>query len=192
MKRQEPLKLNLQFFNDSEAVPTDGAGGEVGENGTGELPSAEFDPEPQVPKGLTEDDVEARILAEREKWIAELEEKERLSKLSAEERQKEEKEKQDTEIQNLKQQILSKDLKEKATTELRKLDLPIELTALLDYTSKESMDKSLVVVKETFIKSVESEVLKRLKGGTPKGIGGNLGSQNSLQKQIADSIRGGF
>ncbi len=186
-KENKLLKMNIQFFSEGEAgVGDDGAvvtDGDVGD--TGDNVVAVND----EPKGLSEDEVTHLIETERLKWIEELEKKERLSKLSAEERQTEEALAKDNEIKELKQKLLTNELRAKATKELTKTDLPIELAELIDFSSKENMDTSLVKVKSIFTKAVEKEVLKKLRGSVPKGLSGATGSSVSLQKQIAESMR---
>ncbi len=195
-KSSEMLKMNIRFFGEGGDSGADGAGaGEnSGEQGVGDGSQIEGDTGngTEETKGLTEDEVLLRIETERAKWIEELEESQRLSKLPPEQREKEETLKKDKEIQELKQKILTKELQEKATKELTKLELPIELTELVDYSTKENMETSLVKVKEVFTKAVEKEVLKKLRGGTPRGIGGTTNGAAALQKQIAESVRGGF
>lgn len=191
--KKDKLKMNLQFFSEEgeggesleDTQNVEGIGVESG------IDESKLDESDEV-VGFTEEDVELKIAEERAKWLAELEEKERLSKLSQEEREKEEKIKNEKTIEELKQTILKNDLKEKATVDLTKSELPIELRELLDYSSKENMEKSLLAVKEIMTKCVEKEVLKKLRGNTPKGINGGVVSQKSLEKQISESMRGGF
>ncbi len=173
--KKDKLKMNLQFFSEEgeggesleDTQNVEGIGVESG------IDESKLDESDEV-VGFTEEDVELKIAEERAKWLAELEEKERLSKLSQEEREKEEKIKNEKTIEELKQTILKNDLKEKATVDLTKSELPIELRELLDYSSKENMEKSLSISKEIVTKCVEKEVNKRLRGGTPAGITTNL------------------
>lgn len=181
-KMEEKLKMEDEQAQETQEQFNDAAG----ESNVEEVA------EETVPQGYTEDELELKLAEERARWEAELEEKERLSKLSLEEREKEEKLKNEKRIAELEKTILTKDLREKATKDFTKAELPVELVELLDYTSKETMEQSGAKVKEIFTKSVEKEVLKKLRGGTPRGQSGANSTEQMLKSKIAESIRGGF
>lgn len=135
---------------------------------------------------FSEEDVTKLIEAEREKWESDKKEQERLNKLSKEEREIEIQAQKDKTIEELQQKLLTKELKDKVVSDLSKNGLPVELAELVNYTSKGDVDKSLDRVKNIFNASVESEVNKRLRGKTPKGlqtgIGGNAISKQEFEK----------
>lgn len=94
------------------------------------------------------------------------------------------------ELAELKAQLLSKELHEMAAAELQKQNLPAELAALLDYSSREKMEASLKTIGESFNSSLEAAVKERLKGKTPLGLGmGN--SKETIEEQIARAMKEG-
>ena len=95
------------------------------------------------------------------------------------------------ELAELKAQLLSKELQEMAAAELQKQNLPADLAALLDYSSKEKMQASLKTVADSFNSSIEAAVKDRLKGKTPSGL--NAGSsKETIGAQIKKSMKEGL
>ena len=143
-------------------------------------------------KTYTEDDLSTALAAEKQKWQDEQKEKERLSKLSPEEREKAEKESTEKKIADLEQKLLQKDLRESAVAALSNEGFPVGLAELVRYSSKEDMAASLDVVKETFKTCLAEAVNQKLKGKTPAGLGGAAHAENATKDLIAKNIRGGF
>ena len=98
--------------------------------------------EPQGGKSYSEADVEAKIAEAKAAWEAEQQEKQRLAKLSPEERAKAEGEAQAQELTKLRTELLQRDLKDAAVKKLTDEGFPVGLADLLTYTDKESMEKS--------------------------------------------------
>ena len=143
-------------------------------------------PEAKDGKSYSEADVEAKIAEAKAAWEAEQQEKQRLAKLSPEERAKEQ------ELTKLRAELLQRDLKDAALKKLTDEGFPGGLADLLTYTDQESMEKSLKHTQEVFKGALEVAVKERLRGKTPEGLGGGAKVENTVKDQIAQSIRGGM
>lgn len=141
-------------------------------------------------KSFTQAELDAAIEAARNKWMNEAAEAERIKKLSPEEKAAEEQKRKDTEISNLRNQLLQKELKESAIAALEKDGFPAELAGVLDYSSKERMEETLKHTTEVFKESLATAIQTRLKGKTPEGIRGAASSTNLIREQIGRNIRG--
>lgn len=139
-------------------------------------------------KTFTQADLEAAVA----KALAEKDEAARLAKLPPEERAKAESEAKDKEIAGLKAELLQHDLKQSAVATLDKAGYPVALAEVLDYTSKEAMEKSLATIQDTFKSSLEAALKEKLRGKTPAGLGDAGGSEGAIRDQIAQNIRGGL
>ena len=94
------------------------------------------------------------------------------------------------ELAELKAQLLSRELHELAAVRLKESNLPADLAALLDYSSREKMEASLKTIGESFNSSLEAAVKERLKGKTPLGLGlGN--SKETIEELIARAMKEG-
>ena len=131
-------------------------------------------------KSFTQADVDAAIEAA----------KERVKKLTPEEKAKEEQEKKDSEIASLRSQLLQKELRESATKSLETDGFPVGLADVLDYSSKERMEETLKNTTKVFKDSLAVAIQSRLKGKTPEGLGGAASAENLLRDQIARNVRG--
>lgn len=143
-------------------------------------------------KSYSEADVEAKIAEAKAAWEAEQQEKQRLAKLSPEERAKAEGEAKEQELTKLRAELLQRDLKDAALKKLTDEGFPVGLADLLTYTDQESMEKSLKHTQEVFKGALEAAVKERLRGKTPEGLGGGAKVENTVKDQIAQSIRGGM
>lgn len=143
-------------------------------------------------KSYSEDELATALAAEKQKWQDEQKEKERIAKLSPEEREKAEKYSTDKKIADLEQKLLQKDLREEAVAALSKDGYPVGLAELVSYSSKDSMTASLATVTETFKTCLTEAVNQKLKGKTPAGLGGAAHAENATKDLIAKNIRGGF
>ena len=139
-------------------------------------------------KAFTQADLDAAVA----KALADKDEADRLAKLPPEEKAKAEAEAQKKEIAGLQAQLLQRDLKQTAVATLDQAGYPVALADMLDYTSKESMEKSLTAVQETFKSSLEAALKEKLRGKTPAGLGDAGGSEGEIRDQIAQNIRGGL
>lgn len=143
---------------------------------------------PTQEKAFTQADLDAAVA----KALADKDEADRLAKLPPEERVKAENEAKEKEVADLKAQLLQRDLKQNAVATLDQAGYPVALADMLDYTSKESMEKSLAAVQETFKSSLEAALKEKLRGKTPAGLGDAGGSEGAIRDQIAQNIRGGL
>lgn len=148
----------------------------------------------QEPEGktYTEAQLQAQLEAAKAQWAAQQQEEARLSKLPPEERAKAEADAQKKEVEDLRAQLLQRDLKDAALKQLEKDGFPAGLAELLTYTDKESMEKSMAHVQEVFKSCLEAAVKERLRGKTPEGLGGAASAENAIKDQIAQNIRGGL
>lgn len=148
----------------------------------------------QEPEGktYTEAQLQAQLEAAKAQWAAQQQEEARLSKLPPEERAKAEADAQKKEVEDLRAQLLQRDLKDAALKQLEKDGFPAGLAELLAYTDKEAMEKSMAHVQEVFTSCLEAAVKERLRGKTPEGLGGAASAENAIKDQIAQNIRGGL
>lgn len=141
-------------------------------------------------KNFTQAELDAAIEAAKKQWLDETAEAERVKKLTPEQKAVEEQQKKDTEIENLKMQLLQKELRENASKALEKDGFPVGLADMLDYSSKERMEETLKNATTIFKENLAVAIQTRLKGKTPEGLGGAASSENLLRDQIAKNIRG--
>ena len=148
----------------------------------------------QEPEGktYTEAQLQAQLEAAKAQWAAQQQEEARLSKLPPDERAKAEADAQKKEVEDLRAQLLQRDLKDAALKQLEKDGFPAGLAELLTYTDKESMEKSMAHAQEVFKSCLEAAVKERLRGKTPEGLGGAASAENAIKDQIAQNIRGGL
>ena len=148
----------------------------------------------QEPEGktYTEAQLQAQLEAAKAQWAAQQQEEARLSKLPPEERAKAEADAQKKEVEDLRAQLLQRDLKDAALKQLEKDGFPAGLAELLTYTDKEAMEKSMAHVQGVFKGCLEAAVKERLRGKTPEGLGGAASAENAIRDQIAQNIRGGL
>ena len=148
----------------------------------------------QEPEGktYTEAQLQAQLEAAKAQWAAQQQEEARLSKLPPEERAKAEADAQKKEVEDLRAQLLQRDLKDAALKQLEKDGFPAGLAELLTYTDKESMEKSMAHAQEVFKSCLEAAVKERLRGKTTEGLGGAASAENAIKDQIAQNIRGGL
>jgi len=183
------------FGGKEDPAPASGSGEGEGTKKEGDPAPKEGEgtkQEPQGGKSYSEADVNAKIAEAKAAWEAEQAEKQRLAKLSPEERAKAEGEAQAQELTKLRAELLQRDLKDAAVKKLTDEGFPVGLADLLTYTDKESMEKSLQQAQEVFKSALETAVKERLRGKTPEGLGGGAKVENTMKDQIAQSIRGGM
>ena len=156
-------------------------------SGEGEGTKKDGDPAPKEGEGTKPEGKDGKSYSE-----AEQQEKQRLAKLSPEERAKAEGEAKEQELTKLRAELLQRDLKDAALKKLTDEGFPVGLADLLTYTDQESMEKSLKHTQEVFKGALEAAVKERLRGKTPEGLGGGAKAENTVKDQIAQSIRGGM
>ena len=175
--------LGSLFGGKAEApAPAEGAD-------TAPAPAPQQEPEA---KTYTEADLQAQLEAAKVQWAAQQQEEARLSKLPPEERAKAEADAQKKEVEDLRAQLLQRDLKDAALKQLEKDGFPAGLAELLTYTDKEAMEKSMAHVQEVFKSCLEAAVKERLRGKTPEGLGGAASAVKDIKDPIAQNIIGGL
>lgn len=198
--KNEPLKLNIQFFAEEP--------GDDPQKG-GEPDPANKD-KPTEPVTLTADELQKKIEAESDRKLASalkkkedewktqqqaaidaaLAEKERLSKLSEKERKDEELSKREQELQDRMNEIQRKELKADAVADLSDKGLP---SSFADFVLAEDAEKTLGNInklKETFDAAVNEAVKGRLRQDDPKTGGGlKKSAQTSDVMELARSKR---
>lgn len=169
--------------------------GEKKESGNDAGATDQGDPAKQAApagKTYTEQELNGVLEAKRQEWQAELERQQQLSQMTPEQRAAQEQADKDSKISTLEAQLLQRDLKETAVGALENDGFPVSLAGLLDYSSKESMEKGLAVLTDTFKTCLTEAVNQKLRGKTPAGLGGAASQENALASQIAHNIRGGL
>lgn len=187
--------MDALFGGKEDPAPASGSGEGEGTKKDGDPAPKEGEgtkPEAKDGKSYSEADVEAKIAEAKAAWEAEQQEKQRLAKLSPEERAKAEGEAKEQELTKLRAELLQRDLKDAALKKLTDEGFPVGLADLLTYTDQESMEKSLKHTQEVFKGALEAAVKERLRGKTPEGLGGGAKVENTVKDQIAQSIRGGM
>ena len=187
--------MDALFGGKEDPAPASGSGEGEGTKKDGDPAPKEGEgtkPEAKDGKSYSEADVEAKIAEAKAAWEAEQQEKQRLAKLSPEERAKAEGEAKEQELTKLRAELLQRDLKDAALKKLTDEGFPVGLADLLTYTDQESMEKSLKHTQEGFKGALEAAVKERLRGKTPEGLGGGAKVENTVKDQIAQSIRGGM
>ena len=125
--------LGSLFGGKAEApAPAEGAD-------TAPAPAPQQEPEA---KTYTEADLQAQLEAAKVQWAAQQQEEARLSKLPPEERAKAEADAQKKEVEDLRAQLLQRDLKDAALKQLEKDGFPAGLAELLTYTDKEAWKRA--------------------------------------------------
>lgn len=178
------------LFEGKEEEPTDPAASNQDDSKKDEDKKSETNATEPATATLAKEEVEKMLEEEKQKWEAEKAEQERLKKLSPEERKQEEEKNLQKENEVLKQQLKEKELKDQAITSLSAEGYPVKLADLLQYDSKDNMEKSLTTATSILKECVEMAVKERLRGSTPKGLGVNKKTENDLTDQIAKAIKG--
>lgn len=163
-----PMNLrNLQLFaeegEDSSNAATDG----------NQEPAEPKMPEEQSKdeKKYTDAEVDEIISKKYAKWQAKQEkeqnEAKKLAKMNADEKKDYQLKKREQELADREQAIARKELTAEAKTMLSERDLPVELVAVVDLSSADSVTESINTVQKAWSEAVQKGVSERLKGGAP-------------------------
>lgn len=152
----------------STAEDQEGAQGDQNESGRTE-------PGQKPEKKYTDEDVD-RIIAKK---IAA--ERKRMSKLFNDEQQ-------ESELDKRERDVLKRELRADAKDTLTSQGLPSTLADLVDYSDKESSEKSLEAVISTFREAVAQGVKNALKGHAPR-VGSNLPGKDPIADAFARKAR---
>lgn len=149
--------------------------------------------ETKIEKTYTQADLDAAVKKALEQEDVQRKEKERLEKLTPEQRAVEEQESMKKKNAELTAKIQRMELEQKAAVKLSEKKLPAGLADFLDYTDETRMEASLEKIGVLYQEQLEAGIKERLKGSTPKGLGGAGSLTDSMiSSEIAKRIRGGF
>lgn len=127
--------------------------------------------DPRDEKKYSDNDVDAMMDKKWKNWKKkadeEVEEAKKLAKMNAEEKAKYEREQRDKELAEREAAITKRELTATAKETLADKGLPIELSAVLDYSNAEACNESIVAVEKAFMSGVNKAVEQRLKGSAP-------------------------
>lgn len=120
---------------------------------------------------FTRADVSKMLAAERAKWDKEQEAKEseakKLAKMNADEKKDYQLKQREQELADREVEIARKELTAEAKSMLSERDLPVELVAVVDLSSADSVTESINTVQKAWSEAVQKGVSERLKGGAP-------------------------
>lgn len=127
--------------------------------------------DPRDEKKYSDNDVDAMMGKKRKDWQKKTDEKveeaTKLAKMNAEEKAKYEREQRDRELAEREAAITKRELTATAKETLADKGLPIELSAVLDYSNAEACNESIAAVEKAFMSAVNKAVEQRLKGSAP-------------------------
>lgn len=172
--KKTKLPLNLQFFADEAEQE------EQQEQPEEQQQEEQQEQEQQEERKFTQEElnqaVAKRVKRERGKWEKEVaeakKEAQRLAELTEEERAEELNRLKDEKITKLEAIIHRMNLESDTVDRLAIEGLPIEFKTFLMQDDAETTNTNIKAFKEVFLKAVQEEVDKRLKGKTPSS-GGN-------------------
>lgn len=115
--------------------------------------------------------VSAEVAKARKAWESEQEAKEseakKLAKMNADEKKDYQLKQREQELADREQAIARKELTAEAKSMLSERDLPVELVAVVDLSSADSVTESINTVQKAWSEAVQKGVSERLKGGAP-------------------------
>lgn len=144
-------------------------------------------------KKYSQGELEEAVKAAKEALLEEQKEAARKAKLTPEELAAEEQNEVKKQNQELAGKLHRMELEQKASKALAEKQLPSGLAEFLDYTDEEKMMASLEKIGKMYQADLEAGIKERLKGKTPKGLGGagNL-TDSMISAEISKRIRGGL
>lgn len=165
-----PMNIQtLQLFADGEAG-ADPSGKDSGETDS-RAPAEPKTPESQGEKKYTDAEVDEIIDKKYAKWKAEQEAKEseakKLAKMNADEKKDYQLKQREQELADREQAIARKELTAEAKSMLSERDLPVELVAVVDLSSADSVTESINTIQKAWSEAVQKGVSERLKGRAP-------------------------
>lgn len=137
--------------------------------------------------------IETRLANEKARLEAihneQLNEMERMSKMTEEERQAFLSQKKDKEIAAREAAITKRELSATAKDSLASKGLPIDLAGIVDYSSEEACNNSIATIEETFRSAVEKAVDEKLKGSAPPKDASTEGSKSGKADEVEAQIK---
>ncbi|WP_270207411.1 DUF4355 domain-containing protein [Streptococcus anginosus] len=127
--------------------------------------------QPKDEKKYTDAEVDEIISKKYAKWQAKQEkeqnEAKKLAKMNADEKKDYQLKKREQELADREQAIARKELTAEAKSMLSERDLPVELAAVVDLSSADSVTESINTIQKAWSEAVQKGVSERLKGGAP-------------------------
>ena len=163
-----PMNLrNLQLFAEEG-----GDSSSTAENGSQEPAEPRTSEEQQKDeKKYTDAEVDEIINKKFAKWKSEQEAKEseakKLARMNADEKKDYQLKQREQELADREQAIARKELTAEAKSMLSERDLPVELVAVVDLSSADSVTESINTIQKAWSEAVQKGVSERLKGGAP-------------------------
>lgn len=163
-----PMNLrNLQLFAEEG-----GDSSSTAENGSQEPAEPRTSEEQQKDeKKYTDAEVDEIINKKFAKWKSEQEAKEseakKLAKMNADEKKDYQLKQREQELADREAEIARKELTAEAKSMLSERDLPVELVAVVDLSSADSVTESINTIQKAWSEAVQKGVSERLKGGAP-------------------------
>lgn len=146
-----------------------------GESGEGSSNANENGTGADTQKSFSQEDVnniiKERLSRERSKMEKEYEEKEKLAKMSADEKSQHELNKRADELSKREKELFQKELKLQALEKLNEKELPKSLLDVLDYSSAENCNVSIDKIEKAFKESKAKASSNILGGFTPNNTG---------------------
>lgn len=129
------------------------------------------------PKTYSEEEIEALIEERKKTWNIE-----HMNTLS-----------KDSQIEELKAELLKRDLKDKVFSRIEEARLPIGIADFVQYTDETGTMKSVEHVITRINELVQQGITERLRGKTPAGLGRAAQAENSIgdpfAKAFADAMK---
>ena len=182
--------FNLQLFADGSDGSTTNESADASNTNNGEMAN-NTDVNGKDGKKFTDDDIQKRVSDElakaKVKWEKDYnkkaekarKERERLSKLSEDERAKAELENSRKELEAKEAELTKKELKLEMVKVLSERNLPVEFMDYLVDVDSESTLKRITTFEKAYKKAVEAGVNEKLKGKAPKAGGQAAGTRNT-------------
>lgn len=144
---------------------------------TGDGADAPDEAIPSEEKTYSQEEIEAIIDERKKTW-----ETERMNALS-----------KDSQIEELRAELLRRDLKEKVTARLEEARLPLSVAEFVQYTDEAGTMANLEKVITTVNQLVQDGVMMRLRGKTPEGLGrashGGKETTDPFAKAFLDAMK---
>lgn len=163
-----PMNLrNLQLFAEEGEDSSNAATDSNQEPAEPKMPEEQ----PKDEKKYTDAEVDEIISKKYAKWQAKQEkeqnEAKKLAKMNADEKKDYQLKKREQELADREAEIARKELTAEAKSMLSERDLPVELVAVVDLSSADSVTESINTVQKAWSEAVQKGVSERLKGGAP-------------------------
>ena len=172
--------------------PPEGVPGNTGDNGSASGAGTSNAGNPDTGSGrFTQEDIDRAIADAKKKWQSEIDEAERLSKLSKDDRAREQLRLDREKFDKEKSEFAREKLKAETARQLTERNLPASMAAHICGADADETKHNIDAFEKEWNEAISAAVNNRLRSDTPKlGTGG--GSGNSMRDIISASIKKGF